>query len=264
MMPTAAPAAAPDELQPSSYPDQGGASKAPVVAASRESGLKKTATQKLVMAVSGEVFGPSNGFWMAQRLSTMGSSGTSLFSFRTQFKAFRSAALVLQHSFRRRKWRAMVRDVVASSGVLYSLGGTRFRSIRGTHGELLFVQHAPSARWYSSVSHGCVPVQLRLLAIAVVESAMFEAMAMMVILANCLFLAIQGPPGSGLDEATEFQYELAFMILFTLEVCAVSALPPPPCPTATSPPYRCLSAQHCLSVHRHHLRPFAAHTPHTS
>ena len=69
-------------------------------------------------------------------------------------------------------------EATACTGDMRSAGGVRFRSVHAPDGRLLSVQHGPSGHWFSSVSHGCLPVSWRLSAIALVESHAFEAAAL--------------------------------------------------------------------------------------
>ena len=119
----------------------------------------------------------------------------------------------------------MVADLTSLSGVVYAPNGLKFRSLRNKRGEITDVQAPVSKRWYASGAGfaGLLPVGMRLQAIAIVESSLFENGALLAILGNCVFLAIQGPPGSYLDPALEELVELCFMTIFTLEVSRAAA-----------------------------------------
>jgi hypothetical protein len=134
------------------------------------------------------------------------------------------AIQLLQSAERRRKFRRLVASLCAMAGEVMAPDGTRFRALHHEDGSLHSVQSS-SGRWHCSVSYAGLPVGARLLALSVTQSRAFETCALIAIAMNCVFLALQGPPGSYLDSKTEGAFEFGFMIVFTLEVvCKCAAL----------------------------------------
>ena len=81
----------------------------------------------------------------------------------------------------------------------------------------------PSGRKYESRTCGICSVHhpTRRLFIDFIEWPWFDRVILVLIVLNCTFLAVQGPPGSPdamFDESSTERIEIGFTILFTLEM----------------------------------------------
>ena len=137
----------------------------------------------------------------------------------------RKAALTLQKGMRKQRWLRNVRNIGGEGIRLLRHGycGTTLFPIRSINGALVGYE-GRSGRRYSHPAHGwgVLPLDgtMRILCISAVELAVLENMVLAAIIANCLFLAVQGPPDQyeWLPQAEADNLELFFTIFFTLEM----------------------------------------------
>jgi hypothetical protein len=130
---------------------------------------------------------------------------------------------LLQRYVRRRRWRLL-------------FGAKHIPLIHGGCGLTawpIFVRNqlegmeGPSGQLYRGTSLGCLSIRspVRVGAIFLVEWPWFDRMSLLAVMANCLLLALQGPPDSYSylpSEAALREVELAFCFIFTAELMAVS------------------------------------------
>ena len=130
----------------------------------------------------------------------------------------RKAAARLQSATRRLRWiRALSKGLSMHRAAFC---GVTIFPIRNAELDLVGFE-GPSGRRY--VRGGCAlqpDHPLRLFCISVVETATLERSVLVAILSNCLFLAVQGPPGHFGFLASEAadKVELGFTLFFTVEL----------------------------------------------
>lgn len=140
-------------------------------------------------------------------------------------KAARKAAEALKEGLRKQKWLRLVRKWHGRRIKIHRLGycGVSLFPIRSMDGALVGYE-GRSGRRYSQPQHGrgLLPLDrtLRMLCISSVELATLENSVLAAIIANCLFLAMQGPPEQygWLPQAEADKLELFFTIFFTVEM----------------------------------------------
>jgi len=130
-----------------------------------------------------------------------------------------SALKRLQKWTRRRRWKKLLQShipvVKGCCGAIPIFPIYRGKTLLGYEG--------PSSQRYVGTSLYLLGAgnPIRKMAIFVVEWPWFDRLSLLAVLANCLMLALQGPPGADavLDPATSDIAELAFAIIFTVELC---------------------------------------------
>ena len=142
-----------------------------------------------------------------------------------QLQGARRAAAMLQGGLRKQRWLRLLRRLSGKSIKLHHIGyyGVSLFPIRRMDGALIGYE-GRSGRRYSQPQHGwCVlPLDsaLRMLCISSMELAALENSVLAAIIANCLFLAVQGPPEQygWLPQAEADKLELFFTSVFTVEM----------------------------------------------
>ena len=136
----------------------------------------------------------------------------------------REAAGMLQEGLRKLKWLRLVRTIGGGSSKFHHFGycGVSLFPVRSMDGTLTGYE-GRSGRQYGRSPHGWdLPLDsaLRMLCISSMELAALENAVLAAIVANCAFLAVQGPPGQFalLPEAEANLLELFFTVLFTAEM----------------------------------------------
>ena len=132
---------------------------------------------------------------------------------------------LLQRFIRRRRWQKLfgAKHIPLIHGPCGMVAWPIFQRTQ------LVGMEGPSGRQYRSAAFGCVPVDhpVRVGAIFLLEWPWFDRLSLLFVTANCVTLALQGPPGSHefLGEARLRDIELTFSIIFTAELlCRVLAM----------------------------------------
>lgn len=136
----------------------------------------------------------------------------------------RKAVRMLQRSLRRRRWLHLVSSISGGKIKLRRSGycGISLFPIRSFDGALTAYE-GQSGQQYSLGGWGALSLDsaIRMLCISAVESSTLGHAVLAAILANCVFLAVQGPPETAhpwLPEAEAHQLELFFTLAFTVEM----------------------------------------------
>ena len=158
----------------------------------------------------------SFSFFGGERASRASLGGAAFFEEREVYLVQLDALKLLQSAFRRRKWR-----IALSKRIPLVNGPCGQRAFPIFHKATLVGMEGRSGRQYRHSSFGMdVAHPLRVWAIFVIEHPWFERASLLAIVANCIMLAVQGPPGryESLDKDAQLTLELVFTLLFTLEL----------------------------------------------
>ena len=142
---------------------------------------------------------------------------------RDQYLRTRKALVLLQRVIRRRRWRQLL-----TSRIPVVRGPCGFQASPIYRGKVFEGIEGVSGKVYTSTSWGCLePMSpLRFAMIVVVESPWFEPASLTAVIANCIILALQGPPRDSSDASDAHSFwlslaestEFGFTLFFTTEL----------------------------------------------